>query len=372
MTEQAQAKCIILAAGGTGGHIFPAEALAEVLLTHGHEVRLVTDKRFEAYRDKGDGVLSSLPLHYIPAASLSGSLFKKAKGLCANLMALAKAGQLLRQVKPDAVVGFGGYPSFPTMMAAAKRYRTIIHEQNALLGKTNRVLAARVDILAASFEKTGLVPEEYQRKITVVGNPVRSPIRALRNVPYAQLQEDGILQILVTGGSQGAAVFGEVVPAALALLPEPLQRRIRIDQQVRPEQLDELRAAYEAINVQADLATFFADMPSRLAAAHIVIARSGASTISELTCAGRPALLVPLPSSADGHQKINAQAVEDAGGGWLMPQDGFTAESLAAKLESFLNMPASLAKAADNVRDIGQPEAAELLADIVLGTTESV
>ncbi len=356
---------VMLAAGGTGGHIFPAEALAEILLERGYQVVLVTDKRFEAYRDKGDGALSALPIHYIPAASFGGGIFKKIRALIANGRGFLKARCIINKVKPDVVVGFGGYPSFPTMMAAGKRVPSIIHEQNALLGKTNRVLANRVDVLAASFEKMGLVPQGCDAVIHTVGNPVRSPIRALRAIPSPQLQDDGIMQILVTGGSQGASIFGDVVPKAIALLPEQLRRRVRIDQQVREEQLDVLREAYNDVGVHADLATFFSDVPARLAAAHLVIARSGASTVAELTCAGRPAILVPLPTSADDHQKINARAMEDGGGAWLMPQDAFTPEALAARLESFLTLPAGLTRASEQARATGQPEAATILADLV-------
>lgn len=356
---------IVLATGGTGGHIFPAEALAETLIARGHKPIVITDRRFARYSEQSDSALTRVPLHYIPAVSFGSGLYGKLLGMAKNAAAMLKARGILSRVQPDAVIGFGGYPSFPTMLAATGRYPTLIHEQNALLGKANRVLAPRVDVIATSFEETSRIKTDDRHKVTVVGNPVRSAIRSLRGVPYPQLHSDGVMQLLVVGGSQGARVFGEVVPKAIKQLPEALRKRLRIDQQVRPEQLDELREIYSKMNVQAQLTPFFSDIPARLASAHLVIARSGASTVAELTCAARPAILVPLPRSADDHQTSNARALDDAGGAWLMPQDAFTAESLAARLESFLNLPASLERAAIATRELGRPEAAEQLADLV-------
>lgn len=363
---------IILAAGGTGGHIFPAESLAEELTARGHYVTLITDQRFADYSAASmKGILAQVPIHYISAASLGHSVIRRALNALRILRGIWQARQLMKAIKPDAVVGFGGYPSFPTMMAASSlRIPSIIHEQNALLGKANRVLADRVTTIAASFEQTGLVKPECRHKLVVVGNPVRASVRALHEVPAPELAQDGILRLLVMGGSQGALVFSDIVPRAVALLPEPLRKRLRIDQQTRAEALEDTRHAYEAIGVQADLAPFFADVPARLAAAHLVIGRSGASTMAELTCAGRPAILVPYPSAADDHQTANAAALDDAGGGWLMPEDAFTPEALAAKLEGFLRLPSTLSKAAVISREHGRPEAAAKLADLVVMSAE--
>ncbi len=362
---------IMLATGGTGGHIFPAESLAEVLISRGHHVVLVTDKRFEAYRQRGHTTLATIPIHEIPASSLSGNAFKKARSAAWNVVSCIKARRIINKLSPDVVIGFGGYPSFPTMLAAAGCTRTIIHEQNAILGKANRMLAPRVDVIATSFQETQRIRVQDAGKVQYVGNPVRAAVKALRDVPYPHLHPDGMMRVLITGGSQGAAIFGDILPKAVALLPEALRQRLRIDQQVRAEQADDLRKAYDAIGVQAELAPFFSDVPTRLAGAHLVIARSGASTVAELTCAARPAILVPLPHSADDHQKINALTLDDAGGSWMIPQSAFTPETLSARLESFLNLPAALNRASDVARTFGRPQSAEALADMVCQTAST-
>lgn len=359
---------VVLAAGGTGGHIFPAESLAEELTALGHNVTMITDKRFVDYSAASmKGILGKIPLHYIYAGTLGRGMMARMLGIVRIGQGIAQAYFLLGRIKPDAVVGFGGYPSFPTMFAASlRRIPTIIHEQNALLGKANRMLASRVAVIATSFPNTGLIQPENQHKICLVGNPVRSSVRVLHDVAYPELPQDGMMRLLVTGGSQGAKIFSEVVPAALALLPETLRTRLRVDQQARLETLEEARGSYKALGVQADLSPFFADIPARLAATHLVVARSGASTIAEITCAGRPSILIPYPGSADDHQMVNARAVEDAGGAWVMPQDSFTPEALAARIESFLLFPASLAAAAESARAFGRADAATNLASLVV------
>ncbi len=365
MTQQFH---IVLAAGGTGGHIFPAESLAEELTSRGHRVSLITDKRFSDYSAASmQGILGQIPIHYIHAGTLGRSVFQRAQGALHIVLGIVQARSLLGKIKADAVVGFGGYPSFPTMMAASSRgIPTIIHEQNAILGKANRVLASRVGSIATSYPETGMVQPENKYKMHLVGNPVRSSVRALHDVDYPELAEDGMMRLLITGGSQGATVFSHVVPEAIALLPEKARRRLRVDQQARAETLEATKARYLELGVQADVSPFFADVPARLAAVHLVIARSGASTIAELTCAGRPSILVPYPQSADDHQMINARAVEDAGGAWVMPQDSFTPEALAARLEAFLTLPSSLTRAAEHAHAIGRAQAASNLADLVI------
>jgi UDP-N-acetylglucosamine--N-acetylmuramyl-(pentapeptide) pyrophosphoryl-undecaprenol N-acetylglucosamine transferase len=359
---------IVLAAGGTGGHIFPAESLAEQLTALGHQVTMVTDKRFADYSAASmKGILGQIPLHYIHAGTLGRGLAGRALGALRIAQGVAQAFLLLGKIKPDVVVGFGGYPSFPTMLAASVRHiPTIIHEQNAILGKANRMLAPRVQCIATSFPATGMIQAENQHKACLVGNPVRSAVHVLHEMSYPELPQDGMMRILITGGSQGAKIFSEIMPAALALLPESLRLRLRIDQQARAETLEETKERYKSLGVQADLSPFFADVPVRLAASHLVIARSGASTIAELTCAGRPSILIPYPNSADDHQMINARAVEDAGGAWVMPQDSFTAEALAARLEGFLTLPSSLTKSAQHAHAIGRPNAAADLAALVI------
>lgn len=355
----------MLATGGTGGHVFPAEALAEVLLAGSHKIVLITDKRFANFKT---GALSQVETRTIRTGTVAGSPAKKIFGVLGLIAGMAQAWKLLRRLKPSVVIGFGGYPSFPTLFAASLLgIPTIIHEQNSVLGRANRLLAGKVDSIATSFPTTLMMEEKDKEKITITGNPVRASIKALRNLPYSSLTQDGKVKILVTGGSQGATIFSQVVPAAIAALPENLRQRIRVDQQCREVDVAATREAYKELGINADVAAFFVDLPIRLAGAHLVIARSGASTIFELAVAGRPAILVPLPTSMDNHQYYNANAFEDVGGGWVMNQSGFTAESLAARLEAFITAPDTLTKAAENAKKLGGENAAQKLADIVLG-----
>jgi UDP-N-acetylglucosamine--N-acetylmuramyl-(pentapeptide) pyrophosphoryl-undecaprenol N-acetylglucosamine transferase len=248
----------------------------------------------------------------------------------------------------------------------------VIHEQNSVLGRANRLLAPRVRRIATSFPDTQMLKDKDKTKTVMTGNPVRLSVRALRDVPYASVGTDGKMNILVTGGSLGATVFSEVLPQAIALLPENLRSRVRIDQQCRAADIDEVRAAYQQLGVSVDINSFFVDLPARLAGSHLVIARSGASTVCELAAAGRPSILVPLPSAMDNHQYFNASALEEVGGGWVMTQDGFTAASLAARLEAFLTSPATLSKAAENAKRFGLPDAAEKLASLVLSEADGL
>jgi UDP-N-acetylglucosamine--N-acetylmuramyl-(pentapeptide) pyrophosphoryl-undecaprenol N-acetylglucosamine transferase len=364
MTSQDTRQPIILAAGGTGGHIFPAEALAEVLMSRGERVVLITDSRFAQFKT---GALAKVEIRTIRSGGLGGGFLKKMKGGVCLLVGMVQARRILKELQPKVVVGFGGYPSFPTVFASPwLNVPTVIHEQNSVLGRANRLLAPRVTRIAMSFPDTQMLAEQYTSKISMTGNPVRTSIRALKDVPYASIPQDGKMHLLVTGGSLGATVFSDVVPAAVAKLPAGLRARIRIDQQCREADMDETLAQYRAMGVNVDIAPFFVDLPARLAASHLVIARSGASTVSELAAAGRPAILVPLPTAMDNHQYYNGSALEAVGGGWVMTQDGFTADSLAARLEAFLTAPATLTKAAENAKLLGSPDAAEKLADLVL------
>ena len=358
---------IILAAGGTGGHIFPAEALAEALLSMGERVMLVTDSRFDNFTS---GALSRIERHTIRASTIAGGLHKKLVGAAELGLGIMQARKLLRGLKPKVVVGFGGYPSFPTVFAASGLgIPTVIHEQNCVLGRANRLLAPRVDRIAASFPELLMLGDKDKTKLSFTGNPVRASVRALRAIPYASVPQDGKLQILVTGGSQGTSIFSQIVPAAIAALPEARRSRIRIDQQCREADIEATKTAYLHMGVNADLATFFVDLPARLAASHLVIARAGASTVAELAVAGRPAILVPLPTSMDNHQYYNANAFEDVGGGWVMTQDGFTAESLSARLEAFLTAPLTLTKAAENAKNSVLPMRRKSWPSLVLSVT---
>lgn len=359
-------KTVVLAAGGTGGHLFPAQALAEELLSRGVRVVLVTDRRFANYTQSFTGV----DIRMIRSASLGGGLKDRLLTLCHIAVGILQARRILKELKPVAVVGFGGYPSFPTMAAATwLRLYSLIHEQNSVLGRANRVLAGWVSKIATSFEKTSHVPADAENKIIFTGNPVRAGIRALHDIPYPTVAAEGAIQVLVMGGSQGATVFSRVVPAALRLLTPSQRSRILLDQQCREADMAEVRQAYAEMGYPANLATFFTDVPQRMARAHLVISRSGASTVAELLVAGRPGILVPYPRAMDDHQTYNANTVEDAGGGWLMPEEGFTPEALSGKLEQFLALPSILEEAAAKARSAGHPQAAAQLAALVLKET---
>jgi UDP-N-acetylglucosamine--N-acetylmuramyl-(pentapeptide) pyrophosphoryl-undecaprenol N-acetylglucosamine transferase len=356
---------VVLAAGGTGGHMFPAEALARALLTRGRRVALVTDSRGESWGERLPGVA----LHRIRAGRLSGNLLRKAFGLIELALGTLEAGRHLRALGPAAVVGFGGYPSVPTMLAAARQKRpTVIHEQNAILGRANRLLASRARGIATSFAEVAGLDAADRARVTETGNPVRPAVTAMRGVPYIESRGDAGFEILVLGGSQGARILSAVIPAALAELPEPLRARLRITQQARPEDADGVRAAYAASGIAAEVRPFFDDVPARLARAQLVIARSGASTVAELTVMGRPAILVPYRYAADDHQSANARAVEAAGAAWVMSEADFTAEALSRHLAALMEAPESLAKAARAAHVLGRPDAAERLADLVLAT----
>lgn len=358
---------VILAAGGTGGHIFPAEALAEVLMRRGERVVLITDRRFAHFQS---GALSGVETRTIHAGTTSGAWHQKLLGAAGLLLGIAQAKAAIRALRPKVVVGFGGYPSFPTVFAAAGSVPTIVHEQNSVLGRANRLLAGRVDHIATSFPDTQMLAEKDLPKVRMTGNPVRASIRALRDVPYPTIVQDGAMHLLIVGGSQGASIFSEVVPEAIALLPGSLRARIRVDQQCREADLEATRRRYAQLGVSADLATFFVDVPARMAASHLVITRSGAGAVCELAVAGRPAIFVPLPTSMDNHQYHNADAFEQVGGGWVMAQDGFTPAALAARIEVFLGAPDTLARAAQNAKQFGLADAAERLADLALAAAQ--
>jgi UDP-N-acetylglucosamine--N-acetylmuramyl-(pentapeptide) pyrophosphoryl-undecaprenol N-acetylglucosamine transferase len=360
-------RTIILTTGGTGGHIFPAEALAEILVTQGHHVSVITDARFAQYHTTTESVFHRIPIHVTRAVSLQGNAIKKIVAITKTCFSIAQAWRIIRRTRPDIVVGFGGYPSFPAMIAASWcGVPTILHEQNAILGKTNRTMAARVRWLATSFRHTQRIDASFASKTTYVGNPVRASVQSIRQLPYPSPNQDGNLHLLITGGSQGASIFADIIPAAITLLPPEQQQRLHITQQARPEQIDRLTQAYHALGIRHELAPFFTNMPTRLAAAQVVIARSGASTIAELTCAGRPALFVPLPTSADGHQLENARAMTEAGGGWLCTQADFTPQALATQLQQWLTYPEQLTEAARHAHHLGTPESAALLATLVI------
>ena len=359
----APAHLVVLAAGGTGGHVFPAQALAAELDARGHRVALVTDSRGDAVV----GAPGAIEVHRIRAGGVAGkSIIARLRSAPELAFGTLQAHRLLKRTAPAVVVGFGGYASVPTMLAATfAGLATMIHEQNAILGRANRFLAPRVDRIATSFDSLAGLPEDAAARTTRTGMPVRPAVTAMRETPFPALDEDGEVRLLVFGGSQGAHIFSAIVPAALARLPGELRRRLRVAQQCRPEDLEATRAAYADNGITVDLDTFFDDVPKRLAAAHLLIARAGASTVSELTAIGRPAILVPYRFAIDDHQSANAHAVDAAGAGWLMPETAFTADSLAERLSALLARPATLIHAAARARAAGRPDAAGRLADMV-------
>ncbi|WP_114954218.1 undecaprenyldiphospho-muramoylpentapeptide beta-N-acetylglucosaminyltransferase [Sphingosinicella terrae] len=352
----------VLAAGGTGGHMMPAHALAEELMRRGHRVALVTDDRGARI----PGLFDKVQVHVLPAGRLSGGPLGWWRSARAILTGRTMALRLYETFRPSAVIGFGGYPAFPALLAARRdRIPTLIHEQNAVLGRVNRLVAARVDSIATSYEKVDRVPSSSRDKVDHVGNPVREEVLALRDQPFPPLGPDGIFRLLVIGGSQGASILSEVVPEGLALLPEHFRRRLQVTQQCRAEDIERVRARYAALAIPADLATYMPDLPERLSWSHLVIARAGASTIAELTAAGRPAILVPLPSATDDHQTANAREMARSGGARMVPQSRFTPIELAKQMQKLALDPDALANAAARARSAGKPDAARALADLV-------
>lgn len=359
-------KLIVLAAGGTGGHVFPAEALAVELAGRGFRLALMTDARGRAIHVNDRQV----DTHRIAAGGIAGKgLWRRVQGVLSLGLGAAQAFGLLGRLAPSAVVGFGGYASFPTMIAAILRgLPTAIHEQNAVLGRANRLLAKRVRRVATSFPATAGAPADVAR----TGMPVRPAVAAARiDAPYRPPAADGPLHLFVIGGSQGARIFADVVPAAVARLPEELRRRLVVVQQCRAEDLERAGAAYRALGIAAELSPFFDDAPQRMAAAHVVISRAGASTVAELAALGRPAILVPYRFAADDHQTANAGAVVDAGAGWLMGETDFTAPALAERLAQLSADPDRLAAAAARAAAFARPDAARALADVVAAILSS-
>jgi UDP-N-acetylglucosamine--N-acetylmuramyl-(pentapeptide) pyrophosphoryl-undecaprenol N-acetylglucosamine transferase len=352
---------IVLSAGGTGGHLFPAQALAAELLQRGRKIVVMTDARGRNY----DTAFPGAAIESVPAATFVGSVFARLGAPFRILSGVAVGMRKLRRINPAAIIGFGGYPTL-TVMAAAQLggFPTAIHEQNAVLGRANRLLVKRVRAVAASLPFARFAPPDASR-IVQTGNPVRAEAARLAGSPYVSPCGGEPIRLLVFGGSQGARALSELVPAAIARLALPLRSRLRVVQQCRPEDLETVRAAYDATQVSAELATFFGDLPARMADAHLVIARSGASTVSELTVIGRPAILVPFPFATDDHQTANAEILEKAGAAWLVQQRDLSAEKLARLMEEIVAVPGELARRAAAAATLGRPDAARRLADLV-------
>ncbi len=352
----------VLAAGGTGGHLIPAFALAVELDRRGHHVALITDERGAAIPGKPD----FLPAHVLPAGRFGKNPLGWIKGLRAVLEGRSMALRLFESFEPTAVVGFGGYPALPALLASTSAgIPSVIHEQNAVLGRVNRMLAGRVQAIATSYPDVDRLKAKHLDKLELVGNPVRPEVLALRDEDFPPLTEDGILRVLVTGGSQGARVLSEIVPDGLAMLQPALRQRLQVTQQCRAEDLDRVRERYRSHDIPAELGTYFEDMDARLADTHLFIGRAGASTIAELTAVGRPAILVPLPIATDDHQAANTREIVKAGGARMIRQDRFTPKELAKQIQALAQAPHSLANAAHAAWNCGRPKAAKDLADLV-------
>lgn len=359
-------RLILIAAGGTGGHIFPAVSLANTLTARGRAVMFVTDPRGASVSTEVLGLSDAVTRHTISARSLSGGIKGAAAGVAALARGFLESRRLIREHDPILAVGFGGYPTVPPILAAGlSGLPTVIHEQNALLGRANRRLARGAAAFALSFAQTQRLKSSGQARSAVVGNPVRAEIAALAARPYTP--PSGVINMLIVGGSQGAQVFSKIIPAAFKSLSAPQRARFRISQQCRAEDIEAVREIYASLDMPVELQTFFEDIPSRLAAAHLVVGRSGASTVAELTAAGRPALYVPYPHAADDHQMANARAVEAAGAGWVMSQSEFTPAAMAGWLEAVQESSDALARVASTARALGHPDAADRLADLVEG-----
>lgn len=354
-------KLVVIAAGGTGGHLFPAAAFAEEMRQRGWRVVLMTDARGRRYAEHfpaeriEDVAAASPTLHPLRAVPAALKIWR----------GIGEAKARFREARPALVAGFGGYPSFPALMAArAHKVPIIIHEQNSVLGRVNRALAASAAIVACGFERLDRLPPSAASRKRVVGNPVRLPIIEARTRPYPEAPAGGPLNLLIIGGSQGARLFGEVIPAAVSFLPEPLRARLTVVQQAREEQVESVRSVYRQAGVKAEIAPFFTDMGQRLSAAHLVIARAGASTVTELQVAGRPAILVPFAAAADDHQTANAAGLTSVGAADVLFEAEFTPEALAALLERRLGDTHGLAVRAAAARAAAKPDAAKTLADL--------
>ncbi|MDQ0471634.1 undecaprenyldiphospho-muramoylpentapeptide beta-N-acetylglucosaminyltransferase [Labrys wisconsinensis] len=355
-------KIVLLCAGGTGGHLFPAEALAGALARYGWGVELATDERGAPYT----GSFPARKIHAIPAETvrsrsplaMANTAWKLGSGALA-------AWRMLGRSRPAVVVGFGGYPTVPPLIAATwRKIPTLIHEQNAVMGRANRLLAGRVTRIATGFPEVAMVEASARAKLVHTGNPVRAAVIEAAKLPYPGF--DGRLRLLVLGGSQGARVMSDVVPDAIGRLDPTLRARLSIVQQARREDLARVRQTYADLGIDAEIEAFFKDLPAHMAAAHLVVSRGGASTVAELAAIGRPSILVPLPGALDQDQAANARSLAGTGGAKLVMQTEFTPDNLAGDLAAMLGDPAGLARAAAAARSAGSPDAAGRLAALVV------
>jgi UDP-N-acetylglucosamine--N-acetylmuramyl-(pentapeptide) pyrophosphoryl-undecaprenol N-acetylglucosamine transferase len=358
----------VVAAGGTGGHLFPAQALAEALIARGWRIVLATDER-------GANFAGHFPAK--ERLALSAATFRRgdptgmARAGLTIVRGVLQARAAFLRLEPAVVVGFGGYPSLPALLAAILAGRpSVVHEQNAVMGRANRLLANGVTAVACAFPTLQKADPKVVARMQVVGNPVRPEIRALADQPYAPPTAGGEIRLLVTGGSQGARLLSELIPKAVAQLPESLRNRLSVQQQARAESVDQARVTYGDAMVKAEIAPFFRDMAGRLTAAHLVIGRAGASTVCELAVVGRPSILVPLKVALDDDQGQNARLLAEVGASEVMREDGLNVEVMANAVAALLADPARLSRMAAAARSVARPDAAERLADVVEATAE--
>ncbi len=349
---------ILISAGGTGGHLFPAEALSHELAQRGWEIHLATDHRAQKYAGK----FPAVETHVIEAASPSGkNPFKMLGAALALYKGIRTSKVLLNTLKPRAVVGFGGYPTVPPLVAASNDYPTMVHEQNAVAGRANKLLAGRVTAIAGGFLKA---QGEHSGKIVETGNPVRPPVLEAAKSAYKPPANSGKINLVVFGGSQGANFFSNEFADGLSHLPDQIRQRLHVTQQARPEDQEAALVKYRDMGVEADVSPFFTDLADRIGKAHLVVARSGASTVSEVSVIGRPSILVPYPHALDHDQAANAEALAAAGGALVRSQSDLTAQSIAEELEALLNDGDRLKNMAHAAKAAGRPDAAILLADL--------
>ncbi len=354
---------IMLAAGGTGGHLFPAQALGEELIRRGWEINLITDTRGNVFGAE----FPAKKIYKVAAATFRGrSPIEATKTLGTLGNGFQASYRIMAEADPKAIIGFGGYPTLAPVLAAAGRgIPSAIHEQNSVMGQANRFLAPMVKVIATSFENTKYLEGKLAAKARLTGTPLRGAVLALQNMPYRPPSSQGQINLLVFGGSQGAKYFSDIVPQALQLLPAQLRDRLFVMQQCREEDIDRVFDSYEAAGVAAELATFFEDLPYRMSNSHLVVSRGGATTVAELCALGRPALLVPLPHAKDNDQLENAMRMQTAGGGWCLPQDSLTAEVLASTVQRLFDDPTSLVKAATSALANANFKAVEKLAVLI-------
>lgn len=358
---------ILLCAGGTGGHLFPAESLAHALIKRGATIDLATDYRTAQFK------FPAREVHLVPSATVRG---KNPLLLARTALALGrgtlKAWSVIGRIKPAVVVGFGGYPTVPPLLAASLRgVPTVLHEQNSVMGRANRLLASRVTRIATGFPTLKNADAAVQAKMTFTGNPVRPAVIEAATTTYVAPDLTGPFNLLVFGGSQGAQVMAEIVPAAIEHMSADIRARLNIVQQARAENIDAVRATYATLGVAATCEPFFNDLPARMAAAHLIVARSGASTVAELSAIGRPGILVPLPHALDQDQFHNAGALEQAGGAIRIVQKDFTPQRLCSEIVALAGDPEQLNTMAAGAKTMGTLDAAERLADLVLKVAAS-